>query len=79
MSTKISALQRAIDIAGGGKALASELGVSPMAVSQWKRRGIPVGRVHDVVRISKGQIQAYELRPDLPELFPVPTVSSIAA
>lgn len=66
-------------MAGGGKALASELGISPMAISQWKRRGIPVGRVHEVVRISKGQIHAYELRPDLPDLFPVPALSSIAA
>ncbi|WP_330115610.1 Cro/CI family transcriptional regulator [Pseudomonas sp. JS3066] len=67
-----SALSRAIKAAGGGRALAAELGVSPMAVSQWKRRGIPVERVHAVVRACKGRVAAHELRPDLPDIFPAP-------
>lgn len=74
-----SALDRAIRAAGGGRALARKLGVSPMAVSQWKKRGVPVERVPAVVRATDGAVQAHELRPDLPELFPVPADSVAAA
>ncbi|MFC2974726.1 transcriptional regulator [Azotobacter bryophylli] len=74
-----SALERAIRVAGGGRALARKLGVSPMAVSQWKKRGVPAERVPAVVRATDGAVQAHELRPDLPELFPVPADSIAAA
>lgn len=74
-----SALERAIRTAGGGRALARKLGVSPMAVSQWKKRGVPAERVPAVVRATDGAVQAHELRPDLPELFPVPADSVAAA
>lgn len=50
-----------------------------MAVSQWKKRGVPVERVPAVVRATDGAVQAHELRPDLPELFPVPADSVAAA
>lgn len=74
-----SALEKAIDAAGGGRVLAVFLGVSPMAVSQWKKRGVPVERVPAVVRAAHGVIQAHELRPDLPDLFPVPADTASAA
>ncbi|WP_416383548.1 transcriptional regulator [Pseudomonas sp. MCal1] len=79
MSMEASPLQRVINAAGGGRALAAELGVSPMAVSQWKKRGVPAERVPGIVRASKGQVQAFELRPDLPDLFPVPADPKRAA
>lgn len=69
--TKTS-LEIAIEASGGGKALADSLGVSPMAVSQWKKRGVPAARVPGVVRAAGGRVLAHELRPDLPELFPAP-------
>lgn len=74
-----SALDKAIQAAGGGRVLANILGVSPMAISQWKKRGVPVERVPSLVRAAGGKIQAHELRPDLPELFPVPAVTAQAA
>ncbi|WP_371369973.1 transcriptional regulator [Pseudomonas sp. QL9] len=66
------ALEKAIAAVGSGRALAQMLGVSPMTISQWKKRGIPVERVPSVVKACGGAVQAYELRPDLPDLFPVP-------
>lgn len=71
-------LEKAIKAAGGGRALAQTLGISPMAISQWKRRGVPVERVPSVVRACNGLVKAHELRPDLPDLFPVPNESQAA-
>lgn len=72
-------IARAIKAVGGGRKLAALLNVSPMAVSQWKKRGVPVERVPAVVRACDGAVQGYELRPDLPELFPVPAETPAAA
>ncbi|WP_180902129.1 transcriptional regulator [Martelella soudanensis] len=48
--------------AGGPVALAKALGgVSPQAVSQWKR--VPAGRVLDIERIVG--VSRYHLRPDI--------------
>ena len=76
MST--TALDRAIKAAGGGKDLATKLGVSPMAVSQWKKRGLPAERVRAVVRAANGEVQAHELRPDLYEAEPAPQSAAAA-
>jgi DNA-binding transcriptional regulator YdaS (Cro superfamily) len=72
-------LDRAIKAAGGGRKLAAALGVSPMAVSQWKKRGVPAERVPALVRACGNAVQGHELRPDLPDLFPVPASVSVAA
>jgi DNA-binding transcriptional regulator YdaS (Cro superfamily) len=55
------ALQQAIDAAGAGKALASRIGVTPQALSQWHR--VPARRVLDVERASG--VPRHALRPDL--------------
>lgn len=68
MST--TALDRAIKAAGGGKVLAEKCGVSAMAVSQWKKRGVPAERVRAVVRAANGEVLDHELRPDLYEVVP---------
>lgn len=62
------ALKEAIASAGGGKALARALGVSPQAVYQWSR--VPVDRVLEVERFTG--IPRGRLRPDIygPELTP---------
>lgn len=76
---KQEALEKAIKAAGGGRALAELLELSPMAVSQWKRRGVPPKWVPSLVRACGGVVAAHELRPDLPDLFPTPRESRVAA
>lgn len=39
---------------GASKAVAEQLGISSAAVSQWRTRGIPPGRLADVQRIVEG-------------------------
>ena len=56
-----TALQNALEAAGGPTALARALDVSHQAVIQWKR--VPVNRVLAVERITG--ITRYELRPDI--------------
>lgn len=58
---KSDALTKAIRACGSAKELASRLGISIQAVSQW--REVPVGRVLDVERATG--IPRRELRPDL--------------
>jgi DNA-binding transcriptional regulator YdaS (Cro superfamily) len=58
-----TALERAISQAGSGVALARMAGVSPMAVSYWKVRGVPAARV---LRIESATgVSRHDLRPDL--------------
>lgn len=69
----MSALERVIDQAGTAKAVAAKIGVKPMAVTQWRRRGVPAERVLDLVRIANGAVSPHELRPDIypdPEWMP---------
>lgn len=57
--------------------LASSLGISQSAISQWVKRGVPAERVPAVVRATKGAVTAHELRPDLyPEGFVFPEPAS---
>jgi DNA-binding transcriptional regulator YdaS (Cro superfamily) len=43
--------------------LASLLGITPQAVSQW--RHVPAARVLAVERATKGAVSRFQLRPDL--------------
>ena len=63
VATREDALSRAIDIAGGVRALARTLGISPQAISQWSR--VPAERVLAIERATSGAITRMELRPDL--------------
>ncbi len=64
-----SPLDRAIAEAGSGVALAKIAGVTPMAVSYWKARGVPA---HQVLTIESATgVSRHELRPDIyPEALP---------
>lgn len=56
-------LERAIAQVGSGAALATITGVTPMAVSYWKVRGIPA---HQVLRIESATgVSRHQLRPDI--------------
>lgn len=61
---EMNAIEQAIEIAGGQARLARQLGVVPMAVSQWKRRGqVPASRclaVEEATGVSR-----FALRPDV--------------
>lgn len=58
---KDDALKRAIEAAGTGDRLASELGITPQALSQWDK--VPPLRVLDVERVTG--VPRHELRPDI--------------
>lgn len=66
---KISPLDTAIAHVGSGAALAKAVGVSPMAVSHWKVRGVPARHVLQIESVTG--VARHELRPDLyPEAPP---------
>lgn len=53
---------------GSDAELARRLGVTPMTINHWKRRGlkrIPADRVLAVEKATGGQVTRHELRPDL--------------
>ncbi|WP_411835653.1 transcriptional regulator [Pseudomonas chlororaphis subsp. aurantiaca] len=63
MFMKPTPLERAILAAGSGRALAEILGVTPMAVSYWKVRGVPARHALPIEKATG--ISRHELRPDL--------------
>ncbi|EKN4773914.1 helix-turn-helix domain-containing protein [Yersinia ruckeri] len=70
-----SPIDKAVYIAGGQTALAKQIGVTQGAVWKWVRGLKNVSPVH-AVAISQavgGQVKPFELRPDLPTVFPHPT------
>ncbi|WP_236841945.1 transcriptional regulator [Bosea sp. PAMC 26642] len=77
MGKRISPLDRAVAIAGSAKTLAGWLGVTPQALSQWKR--VPGARVIAVERCTG--VSRCDLRPDLyprDEPAPIRTEQSAA-
>ncbi|MDC9591424.1 helix-turn-helix domain-containing protein [Xenorhabdus sp. XENO-10] len=71
----VSPIYRAVSIAGGQTALARQIGVTQGAVWKWLRGLKRVSPEHAVaiVEATNGAVQAHELRPDLPKVFPPPT------
>lgn len=68
------AIQTAIALVGTQKELATACGVSQSAVQKWlhnKTRVAPEN-VDALVQATGGKVQAYQIRPDLPRLFPKP-------
>ncbi len=65
-TTQQLALQAAIECCGSAVRLARAIGVSPQAVTQWKRRGcVPAARVVAVEAATGGLVSRHLLRPDL--------------
>ena len=67
-------IKTAIGIAGTQKDLAKACGVSQAAVQKWLHNKTKVApeNVTALVEATGGKIKAYEIRPDLKELFPHP-------
>jgi DNA-binding transcriptional regulator YdaS (Cro superfamily) len=60
-------IDRIIHAFGGSQVeLARELGVTKMAITQWRRRDrIPAERVLRLERLTGGRVTRHEMRPDL--------------
>jgi len=66
---------KALAVIGSQKLLAGKVGCAQSTVSDWvngKKRVSPQ-YVPIIVRATNGEVMAHQLRPDLPDLFPVPT------
>lgn len=61
----MDAIDKAAEAVGSQAALAKALGVTPMAVTQWKKRGVPPERCRDIEQATGGQVTREELRPDI--------------
>lgn len=65
--TESTALDRAIEAAGGVAALASRLDVSASLPSMWRSRGrVPAEHCPAIERATGGRVRCEELRPDIP-------------
>ncbi|QNK30678.1 helix-turn-helix domain-containing protein [Serratia sp. JUb9] len=67
----MSALEKAICVAGSATKLANQLGISSMTISHWKNRYsgiVPADRVFPIFHVTG--VTPHELRPDL---YPNPT------
>ncbi|EKD4460451.1 helix-turn-helix domain-containing protein [Escherichia coli] len=64
----------AIRRAGSQGALAKLCGVSQATVWKWRHgKKVKAEHVLKIVAAADGQIAAYQIRPDLPDLFPRPS------
>ena len=61
----MNALEQALNIIGGVNILAKELELHPMAVYQWKKRGVPAKHVSRVSEMTHNAVSCHELRPDI--------------
>ncbi|MFS7244444.1 transcriptional regulator [Rahnella inusitata] len=78
MTNKV--IQKAISIAGSQQKLASMCGVKQPTVWRWLHGGrVDISNVMSVVKATNGKVQAHEIRPDIPEVFPHTTKSVDAA
>ncbi|MDE1480669.1 helix-turn-helix domain-containing protein [Xenorhabdus bovienii] len=67
-------IEKVIKIAGSQTKLAEVLGCRQSLISSWlyRKKRVSVSLVPDIVTFSDGAVQAHELRPDLPKVFPPP-------
>ncbi|WP_329909988.1 helix-turn-helix domain-containing protein [Serratia quinivorans] len=73
-------IDMAIQCAGSQAALAKLCGVSQATVWKWRHgRRIRVEHVMEIVKATDGQIKPYELRPDIPAIFPHPAIDDASA
>jgi len=61
----IRRMEKVIKYFGSQKELADLLGVTQMAISQWKRRGIPIKRCLQIEKLSNGAIKREDIWADI--------------
>lgn len=61
----MSALERAIEAAGGLSSLANALEATPQVVWNWRKRGVPPERCALIETATNGQVTRHDLRPDI--------------
>lgn len=67
-------LEKAISLLGTQKILAQKCGKAQSTICDWLhgRKRVSAEIVPLIVRATEGKVLAYEIRPDLPDLFPHP-------
>ncbi len=67
-------IKKAVDILGSQVALSRACGVSQVAVCRWVNgRRVKADYVMAIVKATDGEVKPYQIRPDLPDLFPHPS------
>lgn len=56
-------LKPAIEYFGNQAKLAKALNLNPMAITQWKRRGIPPKRAKQIAELTNGAVKASDILP----------------
>ena len=63
---RMNGIDRAIEFFGSQAALAAAVGLtSAMAVSQWRKRGVPAKYCPAIERLTEGKVTVHDLRPDI--------------
>ena len=60
----MESLNKAIKHFGSQTKLAEALGLTAMAVTQWKKRKVPLEAAKEIERVTNGEVTKYDLRPD---------------
>ncbi|EAW5735679.1 TPA: transcriptional regulator [Citrobacter freundii] len=70
-----NAIQKAVRLAGGQSALARAIGVTQGAVWKWLNNHQKISPQNAVAisMATNGEVKPYELRPDIPTVFPRPS------
>lgn len=66
-------LAKAVQVLGSQASLATAVGVTPQAVSNWVRTGVPVERCRAIETATARQVTVHDLRPDI--FGPAPTLA----
>jgi len=65
LEVSVSALDRVTKYFGTQAQASAALGVTAMAFSQWKKRGVPVEVAIRIERVTQAAVKRSDLRPDI--------------
>ena len=55
-------INKVIELFKNQSELAGKMGVTKAAISNWKKRGVPLNRALEIEKLTSGQIKASDLR-----------------